>query len=101
MSRKYKYPKKSTQARSFPLWPVLGAVAVVLVGLGLWLIWGRQPAIPPEVTGAPRLAVDQTVIDEGQVKLAQPVRSTFQLRNVGDQPLHLLGEPVVELVEGC
>jgi hypothetical protein len=101
MSRKHKYPQKSTQAASFPLWPVLGVLAIVLVGVGLWLVWGRQPTVSPEVTGVPRLAVDQMLVDEGQLKVNQPIRSTFRLRNVGDQPLHLMGEPVVELVEGC
>jgi hypothetical protein len=51
--------------------------------------------------GAPRLGVDQTVIDEGYVKFNVPVRTVFELSNVGDQPLTILGEPTVQLVEGC
>jgi hypothetical protein len=25
----------------------------------------------------------------------------FRLKNVGDRPLHIIGEPAVKLVEGC
>ena len=30
-----------------------------------------------------------------------PVHETFRLSNAGNQPLQILGEPRVELVEGC
>lgn len=80
---------------------------MLLVVSGLRLIWtaSTSPVVTldatPEVVGAPRLAVDQEVIDEGYIKLDNTIRTTFRLRNVGDQPLHILGEPAVELVEGC
>jgi hypothetical protein len=45
--------------------------------------------------------VDQTTIDEGDVKLGQTIRSAFRLQNAGDQPLQILGEPQVEVIEGC
>lgn len=76
----------------------------MLLVAGSLLIWTSSPARPaatPAVTGAPRLAIDRTLVDEGYVKLDTPVRTVFRLRNVGDQPLHILGEPQVELVEGC
>ncbi len=59
------------------------------------------PPATPEVYGAPRLVVDQPVIDEGYNKLNVPVRTTFHLTNVGDQPLEILDEPQVKLIEGC
>jgi hypothetical protein len=40
-------------------------------------------------------------VDEGYVRFNVPVRTTFRLSNVGDQPLQILGQPQVELVEGC
>jgi hypothetical protein len=57
----------------------------------------------PDTTsgGTPDLVVDQTVIDEGYVKLNTPVRTSFILRNEGDGLLQVLGEPQVQLVEGC
>jgi hypothetical protein len=98
---------KASPKRRFPwLWlAVVGAVLLVISGLGL--VWMSSDAgevtldVTPEVSGAPRLAVDRDVIDEGYIKLNNTVRTTFRLRNVGDEPLHILGEPAVELVEGC
>jgi hypothetical protein len=55
----------------------------------------------PEVTGAPQLTVDQTTVDAGMVKFETPVQAAFRLRNTGDKPLQILGEPQVELIEGC
>jgi len=103
----FKSTRNSPQKRQFPwLWLAI-AGAVLLVAGGLGLIWASSSSgvvtldVTPEVTGAPRLAVNQEVIDEGYVKLDNTIRTTFRLRNVGNQPLHILGEPVVELVEGC
>ena len=103
-----KRTRKSPPKRQFPWVWLAVAGAVLLVAGGLGLIWtSSSPGVvtldvTPEVVGAPRLAVDQEVIDEGYVKLDNTIRTTFRLRNVGDQPLHILGgEPVVELVEGC
>lgn len=78
-----------------------GVVLLVAGVLALRTPSSSAPAVAPEVTGSPRLAVDQTVVDEGLVKLDTIVRTSYRLRNVGDQPLHILGEPQVELVEGC
>jgi len=105
--RHFNRSRKSPLKRQFPwIWlAVAGAVLLVVGGLGL--IWTSSSSgvvtldITPEVVGVPRLAVDQEVIDEGYVKLNNTIHTTFHLRNVGDQPLHILGEPVVELVEGC
>jgi hypothetical protein len=82
------------------LWAVVG---VLLAAIGIWFSVGRngQSTASPRVIGAPRLAVDQTTIDEGDVKLGKSIRSAFRLQNVGDEPLQILGEPVVEVVEGC
>jgi hypothetical protein len=65
-----------------------------------------RPCLPSEpfvltVTGAARAEVDVTRIDHGAVAFNQPVESIYRVRAVGDQPLRILGEPRVELVEGC
>lgn len=51
-------------------------------------------------TGGPRLAVDRTFIDHGSVAYGHEVRTTYRLKNVGDQPL-TLQQPSVEVAEGC
>lgn len=99
---------KALPKRGFPpwLWLAVGGAVLLIIG-GLGLVWSSSDAgvvtldITPEVAGAPRLAVDREVIDEGYIKLNNTVRTTFRLRNVGDESLHILGEPAVELVEGC
>jgi len=89
-------------------WLIVGGAALGLVaGMALSSRTTTAPPAAPvepqvsEVSGAPRLAVDQTEIDEGYVIIGSPVRTTFRLSNVGDQPLKLLGEPEVELELGC
>jgi hypothetical protein len=83
--------------------PVVGLAAALLVVGGAVLLWQRnsQPSVPPQVTGAPRVAVSQEAINYGDVKLNTPIETVFHVRNVGDQPLKILGEPQVELVQGC
>jgi hypothetical protein len=108
MSKKRRSKKtKASPKRQFPwLWLAVGGAVLLVIG-GLSLVWPSSDSgvvsldVTPEVTGAPRLAVDQEVIDEGYIKLDKTIRTTFRLRNVGDEPLYVMGEPAVELVEGC
>lgn len=87
--------------RSGLLWIGAGLLLLLLGSLVFWNRVNRTPAPPPQVTGAPRLAVDQSTLDEGDVPLGKTIRSVFRLQNVGDQPLTVLDEPQVEVVEGC
>lgn len=50
--------------------------------------------------GGPRLAVDQTRIDHGDVSYGHEVEATYRLKNVGDQPLRIQN-PEVTILEGC
>jgi hypothetical protein len=96
--------KQQRQARRTPWsWAVLGGALLLIIG-GVWLAWPgntTDPNFESQVTGAPRLVVDQTTIDEGDVKVNTQIRTAYRLQNVGDQPLKILGEPAVELIEGC
>jgi len=81
-----------------------GALLVIVVGVVLLATGGRGSSgtgSPAQVAGGPALAVDQQKIDFGKVPLDIPVKATFQLSNVGDQPLQILNEPVVEVKKGC
>ena len=60
-----------------------------------------DPNFESEVSGAPRVEVNQEIVDYGDVKLGTTVNTVFNVRNIGDEPLQILGEPRVELVEGC
>lgn len=91
-------------ARSLsPLWLAGGgALLLALAGLAVWLGFGAR-ATPAEiqVKGAPRLSVDREKVDLGDVRLGQTVEVTFEIANVGDQPLRFTQQPYIEVVEGC
>jgi hypothetical protein len=85
------------------LW--FGIIGIVLVAgvLTAWLAQGRQATVEyvPEVTGGPSAAIDQTVIDYGEVKLGTTIKTVFRVKNVGDAQLAFQGVPRVEVLEGC
>jgi hypothetical protein len=98
-------PNHKTPAAPRPKWlfpAALVGVGVVVAGIVFALIQfsQREPYIP-EVTGRPSAAIDQTVFDYGDVVNNSWVETTFHVKNVGDQSLIILGEPLVEVVEGC
>jgi len=54
----------------------------------------------PVVTG-PSLRADKEKIDFGDVIVNNDVTATFNLTNMGDEPLRFTKEPYVELKAGC
>lgn len=97
-SMKNKTVAPATSQQPWWLWAVVAAAVVLVVGgLTVLVVSGGSNT----TGGTPKLVVDQTVIDEGYVKLNTPVRTSFTLHNEGDGPLQVLGQPQVQLVEGC
>ncbi len=96
--------RRNDRAAKSPRPFVFMAVGAVLIVVG-FLAWrGSRPAQTtpsPTNKGGATLSVDRTTIDFGKVPLDVPVKATFKLQNVGDEPLTLKGEPRVELVQGC
>jgi hypothetical protein len=95
-------------------WPFfLAGGALLLIIAGLIAVWrpagqissagGTSPigGNPTQVADKPRLAVDRQQIDFGRVPLDRTVKATFVLSNVGDRPLQIVGEPVIEVKKGC
>lgn len=102
MTKKRVHKQQPASQRRFAWLGLVAALALLVIGgVVVWAVWGGSPTAPLQVTGAPRLAVVQATIDEGNVKLGQTVRSTFRVQNVGDQSLEILGQPSVEVIEGC
>lgn len=97
--------KQTTPSRS--RWPkglLLGAFGLaVLVGVAAWFFFqqGNSPSFVAEYRGGPRLSVDRDVIDFGRLPFEKFVTARFLLRNTGDQPLRISGDPRVDAVEGC
>lgn len=104
----HRVDKHSPKERKILPGKLLGIIAVagiLLLVVGSFILFGDDNNIPdnfvPEVTGSPRVAVAQEVVDYGDVKLNTTVQTVFEVQNVGDESLSILGEPRVELVEGC
>lgn len=99
-SKKTKQPNPSQRLAWLIPGVIVGAVVILLAIVAL-ITGARREPFEPEVTGAPRAEFDQTSIDHGTVSFEEPVESVFRVRNVGDEPLVIQGEPRVELVQGC
>ena len=87
-------------------WPfvVMAIGTVVIIAVGLLILRGGNSSPStgaPQATGGARLSVDRTTADFGKVPLDKMVKAEFKIKNVGNQPLIIKGEPRVELVKGC
>lgn len=96
-------PKTSpTGGHSWRLVLAAGAATLVVVVAGLWWAQSRPVAgYVAQVTGRPQASIDQTTFDYGDVQLGRTIQTVFRVQNTGDQVLAILGEPQVEVVEGC
>ncbi len=89
---------------SLPIYLTGGALLVIILGVVLLSNLGRGASgagSSAQVTGQPKLALDREQINFGKVPLDKAVQATFKLSNVGDQPLQILNQPVVEVKQGC
>lgn len=92
----------SRQGKSPVPFYLLGVALLLIIVGGFVLLRGTAtPSKSIEVDGKPKLAVDRAQIDFGKVPLDKPVRAEFELSNVGNQPLELVGIPQVVVKEGC
>ena len=100
----FPYHRRSRKMESSWLWiGGVGGVGIVLL-LAFFVLkgaTGSTSAMAPEVTGAPRVSVVQDTFDYGTLKLGTTVETVFHVRNVGDKPLLITSQPVVQVVEGC
>lgn len=102
MNKPKNVDRSSSNQRPAWILPVLIVVALGAAAALFALLSGAsRDAYVPEVTGAPHLDVDQTIIDHGDQPYNNVVESVFNVRNVGDQPLIFSREPRVEVIQGC
>mgnify|MGYP001580294274 CR=1 FL=1 len=81
---------------------LIGLGSLALVAAAVFAFWAKgATSFTPEGTGAPKLKADKEQMDLGEVKLGQTVEVSFEITNVGDQPLRFRESPYVEVVEGC
>jgi hypothetical protein len=87
--------KRKKQRKSFPwLLAMLGGI-LLIVAVFFFTNQGGDGG------GTPSIAVDQQVIDYGDVKFG--VNKTFAIKvtNTGDGALRFKEEPYIEVLEGC
>jgi hypothetical protein len=88
--------------KSFPVWGGIILVVMFFAAVLPLLKSIRSSNVAIEVTGAPRIKVDQANIDYGNVKNGgTPIRTVIQVSNVGDQDLNFTEAPYIELLDGC
>jgi hypothetical protein len=92
-------PQTLSRPRGFRPW-LLVSLVILILATTVYLLT-RPAAYTPEVTGRPSGVINQDFFDYGDVKGGTWIETEFTLKNVGDQPLNILTEPYVELIEGC
>lgn len=55
----------------------------------------------PSVIDGPRISFDHDSADLGNLPLNQMFHYYFPFRNIGNAPLEIIGEPIIETLEGC
>jgi len=98
MSKKYKHRRRQKQVISTPVFILMFGGALLLAAgifLGIQRLGGNNGG------GTPALAIDQEVIDYGDVKLATDLTFAVKVTNTGDGTLRFREEPYIEVREGC
>ncbi|MBK8023506.1 MAG: DUF1573 domain-containing protein [Chloroflexi bacterium] len=99
--RKQSAPAERTRRNPMLLIGLAGTLLIAIVLVVVLSNYPSQPPFVPEVTGQPHASIDSTLINHGDLKMEAYAESVFRIRNTGDQALRILGEPRVELVQGC
>lgn len=99
---KKKIGKHKQSGPRLPVWIILAGVAALAAGIVLAAAnSGRDPDFEPLVNGVPALAVDQEIMDYGDVRLGTTVTAEIRVSNVGSGLLRFQKPPYVEVKEGC
>lgn len=93
--------KIQSKSSKMPLFFVLGGVVILIVIAALFVFQNKPAPYRPEVTGGPSLQTNTEKVDLGDQKLGQTIQVSFQIKNVGDQPLVFTKSPYIEVKEGC
>jgi hypothetical protein len=79
-------------------WDTLAVLGLLAVGIAA----GWEPVQAGEASeGKPRLVVDRTEVDLGDLPYDAPAKAVFTLTNTGDGVLKIVGEPQVKILKGC
>lgn len=97
--------RRRAQTQGKNIWGILllGIAVIAFAVAGYMIYDGVSQPVRPVNAGSigPRLQVDREQIDLGDRKFNQPVRATFNIKNVGDGTLTLNVPRLVTVLEGC
>jgi hypothetical protein len=96
MTKKNQKYRKQKPKKNFPwLFVVLGGGLLLLAAV---LFANRSGG---DGSGTPSIAMDQQLIDYGDVKFGVEKSFTIKVTNTGDGTLRFKEAPYIEVVEGC
>lgn len=100
MSKKFKNSKRRSQQKT-----VSTSLFILMFGgallLAAGILFGLQRVGGGDEDGTPTLAVDQQIIDYGDVKLNTNLTFEIKVTNTGDGTLRFKEEPYIQVLEGC
>lgn len=100
MSKKFKNRKRRKQKQT-----VSTPVFILMIGgallLAAGILFGMQRVGNDNGGGTPALAVDQEVIEYGDVKFNTNLTFEIKVTNTGDGTLKFKEDPYIEVREGC
>jgi hypothetical protein len=96
MAKNNKRYRKQNKTKKFP-W-LLAAAGGALLLLVAVLFANRAGG---NVSGSPKLSVDQDKIDYGYVKFGENRQFALKVTNAGDGTLRFKEDPYIEVLEGC
>ena len=99
MSKKYRNNKKRKQKQSRKplIWLVSGGI--FLIATALFMAFGGSS--DDSDGGTPVVAVDQEIIEYGDVKFNTNLTFEIKVTNTGDGTLKFKEDPYVQVREGC
>lgn len=101
-TKKYSSRHGKPQKKNDKMPMILGIGSVLILLIAAFFVFQKKPsAYTPEVTGGPSLKVDKEKVDLGEMKLGSTAQVSFEITNVGDQPLRFSKAPFIEVKEGC
>lgn len=96
--RKLRRQRKQKKTISTPAFILMLAGALLLAA---GILFGLQRIGGGSEGGTPILAVDQEVIEYGDVKFNVPLTFEIKVTNTGDGTLRFKDEPYIEVRDGC
>ncbi len=89
--------RRKQKQKKLPV-PLIGLVigGILLIAAAIFLFSGGSFG-----SGKPALAVDQQVIDYGEVKFNTNKTFAIKVKNTGDGTLRFEEQPYIEVLEGC